>query len=339
MINSKEIENRQNIYEALLNELLKPSSQAIVLLNTDAEIIFCSQSIRSITGYEAEELIGKTAFDFFHPDDLPAARQQHDYLTELKLNASVSLIQIRNKHGHMIWIDALVKNLLHVGEIQALFVLMKKSTDAAAEERKLMQALTNAREQEREFLATELHDNINQIISATKLLVDQARLSSDKEQLLKFSSENLQKAAEEIRRLSYSMVSYDLHEFGLAYAVNAFITTIGITGAITFRMALQEEAVNELTVDQQLQVYRIIQEGTNIIIRHADATMAEITLTREKDLIYLIIADNGKGFSVNRLKPGMGLSSITNRVKLLKGHFHIRAPQDTGTTIEIHFPV
>jgi PAS domain S-box-containing protein len=327
------------LFQALLNELLKRTGHAIVLLNTEAEILFCSQSITAVTGFEEEELVGKTAFDFFHPADLPAARQQHHFLTEEDANASASLIQVRNKEGHMIWIDVVVKNLLHVPEINALFVLLKKSSDAETEERNLVRAVTDAKEQEREFLAMELHDNINQIITATKLLVDAARTTYGEEELLRLSSDNLQTVAEEIRKLSYSMVSYDLQQFGLSAALKALIATVSKGGPVSFRTRLDTTAITLLTADQQLQLYRIIQEGMNNIIRHAGATEAEISITQAEALIYVVISDNGKGFSVNRLKRGVGLSSMTARVKLLRGHFHIRAPQGTGTTIEIHFPM
>jgi PAS domain S-box-containing protein len=336
---TRSIQHQSFLHEALLNEILKRTGHAIVLLNTEAEILFCSQGITALTGFETQELLGKTVFHFFHPADLPAARQQHQFLTEMNANASVSLLQVRNKQGDMIWIDVVVKNLLHVPEINALFVLIRRSSEAETEERKLVQAATEAREAEKEYLAAELHDNINQVITATKLLVDAARNGIEQEELLRLSSANLEAVAEDIRRLSYSMVSYDLRDFGLAVAVRAFIATLNKGSGILFRTELDEKALKALQTDQQLHLYRIIQEGTNNIIRHAGATMAEITLTHKEGLLYLVISDNGRGFSVNRLKPGMGLSSITARVKLLQGHFHVRAPQGTGTTIEIHFPM
>lgn len=339
MAQKEGIQSETALYRALLHEVLRRSSGVIVLLNRDAEIIFCTSGMQAITGYTSEELIGKTAFEFFQPSDLPAARQQHEYLTGANESASASLLQIRNKQGEMLWIDVVVNNLLHIPEINALFVLLKKSSDVSIEEHKLIQAITEAKEQEREFLATELHDNINQMITATKLLVDTARRTTMNEELLRLSSDNLQLVADEIRRLSYSMVSYDLQEFGLSFAFNAFINTMSRACPVRFRTQLDAAAIEVLTADQQLQVYRILQESINNIIRHAEATLADITLTRKDDLIYLTITDNGKGFSMKRLKPGVGLSSITNRVKILKGHFHIRAPQDRGTTIEIHFPM
>lgn len=339
MTHETTIKDELPVYKAILEEVLKRFSQAVVLLNTEAEIIYCTQGMQTITGYPCTELIGKTAFDFFHPSDIPAAREQHEYLTNLDENASASLIQIRNSEGHMIWIDVVVHNLLHTPGINALFVLLKKSSDVGAEERKLAQAIIKAKEQEKEFLATELHDNINQIITATKLLIDTAKTHPGKEELLHLSSNNLQLVADEIRKLSYSMVSYDLKSFGLPFAIDAFISVIGKGSLVRFRATLEEEALVLLTSEQQLQIYRILQESINNILRHAEATLGEITLWRKENLIYLTITDNGKGFSMQRLKPGVGLSSITNRVKILGGHFHVRAPEGRGTTIEIHFPV
>jgi PAS domain S-box-containing protein len=326
-------------YQTLVEELLTHSAQAVVLLNAEAEITFCSQTVAALTGYEPGALLGKKAFDFFHLAGLPAAWKQYLYFTKHKANASVSLLQLRNRQGHLIWADAVVRNLLDVQGVNALLVLLKKNCDAGKEERKLVQAVTAARDHERELLAAELHDNVNQIITASKLLVDAARRTLCPDELLRLASVNLQSAVDEIRKLSYSMVGFDLQEQGLAFAVNTLLATISSTGAVTFRTTVDEAAVAVLTAEQQRHVYRLIQEGVNNIIKHAAATHAEITLTRQEDLVYMVIADNGKGFSRNTQKPGVGLASMTNRVKLLGGHFHVRAPEGQGTTIEIHFPV
>ncbi|HEU4902008.1 MAG TPA: PAS domain-containing protein [Flavisolibacter sp.] len=120
-------------YQALVEELLTHSAQAVVLLNAEAEIIFCSQTIAALTGYEPGALLGKTAFDFFHLAGLPAAWKQYLYFTKHKENASVSLLQLRNRQGQLIWVDAVVKNLLDVQGINALTVVLKKSCDAGME--------------------------------------------------------------------------------------------------------------------------------------------------------------------------------------------------------------
>jgi PAS domain S-box-containing protein len=327
----------KNIHKALLNELLRQTSQAIMLLNKDAEILFSSQSIRSITGYESEEVVGRNAIDLFQPVGLPAEKNVDQYLTRLNEKAFVSL-QIRNKQGQGILIDADVKNMLGDPNMSTVFILLKSTIDLAVGERKIVQAVTDAKEQERQFLASELHDNINQIIAATKLLVDAARVNPEKEDLLRLTSANLELVTDEIRKLSYSMASFEGQDSELASRVHSFLSSISRCCAVIFKASLDEEVTGLLTSEQQLHVYRIIQEATNNIIRHAGATEAQISLTRRKDFFYLLISDDGEGFSMNRVKTGMGLSSIANRVKLLEGHFHVGVREEKGTTIEILFP-
>jgi PAS domain S-box-containing protein len=323
----------------LLNELLQHSRQAIVLLNTDAVIIFSSESMTMITGYDKKDLAGHSIFDFFDTADITPARKQYEYLTRANRNFLASFVRIRNKSGQLIWIDVVVKNLLCVPGINAVFVLLKNSCDAGTEERKLVQSMTAAKEQEREFIACELHDNVNQIISATKLLVEGALISNNKDELLKLCSANLQFVIDEIRNLSHSMAGYHLHQHGLAFAVDAFIGNMSKTSSLKFETNLQPDALIVLTADQQLQVYRIIQEAISNILRHAAATLAEIILTRHDQLNYLVIKDDGNGFSMNKSKQGIGLSSITNRVKILKGHFHVRTSEGKGSILEIQFPM
>lgn len=340
MIGSENKIEPQQIYQALLNELLLLQRQAIVLLNADGVIGFCTETVKRITGYVREELLGNPVFDFYDPADAGPAKRQYERFIIANGKSVTSCVRLRDKSGNPIWLDAVVKNLLQVPGIHAILVVLKNSCDAGTEERKLAQAVTAAKEEERAFIACELHDNVNQMITATKLLVDGALIKNDnKEELLKLSSANLQFVIEEIRSLSHSMAGYQLHTHGLVFAIEAFIGTISKASPLQFKTKLQESAVMVLTTEQQLQVYRIIQEAVNNILRHAAATLAEIIITRQARSIYLLIKDDGKGFSAKGHSPGIGLSSILNRVKILRGHFHIRTGQNTGTTIEIQFPM
>jgi signal transduction histidine kinase len=219
-----------------------------------------------------------------------------------------------------------------------LVFLRQSSDDKSRYENLITQSIIRAKEEEREFLATELHDNINQIISTSRLLIDAARTGGNREELLRLSSEHLQMATNEIRKLSHSMVSYDLQQFGLQHAVGSFVDTVSKGTGIFFTF-LFEPGIEQLTSEQNLHLYRVIQESVNNIIKHAEASRVLIRISREEKIMTLLIEDNGKGFSFNDIKPGMGMASIRNRVKLLEGHLHITAPKGQGTSIEIHFPM
>ncbi|HEX8331065.1 MAG TPA: PAS domain-containing sensor histidine kinase [Segetibacter sp.] len=337
--NYSAIQNEDGLSDAVLNEVLTRSSQAIVLLNNEAVISYCSKHVTQITGYEPEEVVGISAFNFFQTIDIPASKQHHELLLQEKGHAASAVTQIKHKDGSMVWLDLSVNNFLHQPPINSVFVLFKKSTSKdQAEEVKLADAITHAKEEEKEFLASELHDNISQIIVVSKFYVDAAIKGNKKEELLDLCSQNLKLAIDEIRKLSYSLVSFDLQEFGINYAITSFISAMKTTGAINFNLDLEPGIESILETDKKLHIYRIIQEAINNVLKHAEATRVDILLKVKGDLIYLTIKDNGKGFKMNKVKPSVGLSSIKNRVKLLKGHFHITAPEQQGTNIEIHFP-
>ncbi|HEX2606433.1 MAG TPA: PAS domain-containing protein [Flavisolibacter sp.] len=328
-----------SFYTSLLDVLLNQFSHAVILLNQHATIQYASDNIESIAGFHPSELTGASLYHFLHPDDVPAARQQFDQIIGQHRNSSASFVQIRDKQGQPIWINAVAQNLMGLPELHTVVILIRKGEDLAAEDMKLAQDVAFAREQEREYLATELHDNINQMITATKLLVDTAILQPNKEELLKLSSEHLQAVSNEIRSLAHSMVQPDQHHLELHSAVTNLLHILHTTGQIQVQTNFEEAALQVLTATQQFQVFRIIQEGINNIIRHAKATQAALSLQRKADLIYLTISDNGTGFALSAIKPGSGITHITYRTQLLNGHFHIRAPEGEGTNLEIHFPI
>src|SRR3954470_945358 len=116
---SAKIKQELAFYQALLNELLDSSCQTIVLMDSDSKIVFSTDNIKTLIGYEPGELTGKSAFDFFQPD-LHASKDRYKYLTEVYENTSFSLLQIQNKDGALLWIDVTVKNLLNVPKIQSI---------------------------------------------------------------------------------------------------------------------------------------------------------------------------------------------------------------------------
>ena len=103
------------------------------------------------------------------------------------------------------------------------------------------------------------------------------------------------------------------------------------------------ESLN-LNFDVKIAIYRLVQEGLNNIVKHAEATQAIVRLVYSYPKIILRIEDNGKGFNVDQLmktvsKEGcMGIWSMKERVALLKGEMTIRSNKDIGTNIYIEIP-
>jgi signal transduction histidine kinase len=90
-----------------------------------------------------------------------------------------------------------------------------------------------------------------------------------------------------------------------------------------------------------LCLYRITQESLRNIIKHARATQVHVSLTGGKDMIQLLIKDNGSGFNPSQLprEPRLGLVSMRERVRLIQGEIIIRSQLGQGTVIEIKAPL
>lgn len=92
--------------------------------------------------------------------------------------------------------------------------------------------------------------------------------------------------------------------------------------------------------ENEIHLYRVLQEGINNIIKHSEATKAGIRITRTDENVFITISDNGKGFSLDgaRRRRSMGLSGIAERVKLLGGDLDIDSESGNGTVLRISLP-
>ena len=98
--------------------------------------------------------------------------------------------------------------------------------------------------------------------------------------------------------------------------------------------------LSQLNADQQLIVYRVVQELFHNIIKHAKASHVLLQLSMFEDQLTLIIEDDGRGFSVEeKTLNGIGLGSIRSRVDLLSGFLDISSVPGEGTTVTINFPL
>src|SRR5690606_33420783 len=89
----------------------------------------------------------------------------------------------------------------------------------------------------------------------------------------------------------------------------------------------------------QLDLYRIIQEAIQNIIKHADAKKVSITIHGENSKLLLTVSDNGRGFQLDKIRNGIGLMSAESRVKKWNGYFSINSSLGHGTEITVEVPL
>lgn len=209
-----------------------------------------------------------------------------------------------------------------------------------------LQGVLEGQEQERKRVAIDLHDRLGGILSMVKLHFSavEEKLPQDNPEKKKFltASELLDLAAGEVRSISHNLLSGVLAKFGLLPALKDLTDRINESGEIKLNL-IHYNIENALNGEQELQIYRIVQELISNILKHSEAHEATIQLIRNDDekKVNLIVEDDGKGFNPNApsLSGGIGLSNLKARVGKLNGSFHIDSGKGVGTSISIDIPI
>ncbi|MHA4810806.1 sensor histidine kinase [Flavitalea flava] len=205
-------------------------------------------------------------------------------------------------------------------EFQLLESERKLSYERLNRQKEIASSVLAAQEKERSEIGEELHDNLNQILGATKLYIELAKTDEEnRDMLLEKSSEYIVTVIEEIRRISKTLTYPGPHLMGLSDSIKILLDEYKMVHPlkIEYRMEVLDE--KELSEKLQLDIFRIIQEQLNNILKHAKASLATISLTRHKNEIRLLISDNGEGADLSAEKKGVGIQNIMNRARLHQG--------------------
>jgi len=197
-------------------------------------------------------------------------------------------------------------------------------------------------EQTMQTIASNLHDNIGQLLSLTVVTLSSINLNDPLRVAEKINSaEQLAKRSiSELRQLSRLIYGQELIRMGLAGAIKFELDYLATAGlhSVTFNSNYFHK---EGQSDQEIILFRIFQEVLNNVIKHAEATTITVVIEQTEKRLNLVIKDNGKSFNaeeVLREKRGMGLFNIQKRVQIIAGEVDIIAAPDIGTEINIIVP-
>ena len=206
-------------------------------------------------------------------------------------------------------------------------------------------AIVEGQEKERKRVAEDLHDNLGSVIATLKLHFENLRINREKKKInqetLFDKTENLiDEAYHKVRSIAHAKNAGVIGNQGLLVAVKLMAEKISSANNIQIEVidfGLESPVENSL----EISLFRIIQELTTNIIKHAKATMATINISQDKEDITILIEDNGQGMDSTQIniQKGMGLHSIQTRVEHLEGSFTIDSTPTKGTTIIINIPM
>ena len=203
--------------------------------------------------------------------------------------------------------------------------------------------LLDAQESERRRIASELHDSLGQNLSVIKNRAHLARQSAfaqpDTTAHLEAIERIISDAITETRSLAHNLRPPHIDEIGLTDCLNGLIQEVSQSSDIRFERRL--ENVDDIFKDEKAtNVYRIVQEALNNLVKHSHATKAVVTLQRDVRTVQLRVADDGVGFDIQKMtsRRGLGLTSITERARMLGGKLEVESAPRKGTQLTVELP-
>lgn len=215
------------------------------------------------------------------------------------------------------------------------------------EQEEFSRKLIESQENERKRIASELHDTI-----AHDILVTQNKAAiglkhiDEKEKVrstLKEISELSSAAIKEVRNISYNLHPHQLERVGFTKTIKSIVSEVNNATGIDFEF--ESDLIDgHLTKESEINLFRVIQESINNMIKHSEADKAEVKLLMFENYILVVLKDNGKGISPDKkalqdTKGGFGLSGMKERIKYMKGEIHIESNENKGTSIIIRIPL
>jgi signal transduction histidine kinase/ligand-binding sensor domain-containing protein len=258
------------------------------------------------------------------------------------------LIRVRPRFYQTWWFVSTVGLAFCAMVFGAYRIRVNRLEQARRAQEEFSQKLMASQEQERQRIAAELHDSLGQslLIIKNRVALAQSDVKQTKmvEEQLEELSHSAGAAIDECREIAYNLRPYQISRFGLSKSLQGIF--MRINDVTDIQATVEIESIDGLlSEDNQINIFRIVQECVNNIIKHSRATHASLSVKRGSGGIALNIGDDGCGFvqrqsaSGNDFRGGgFGLIGITERVRLLGGTLEIKSSVGTGTRISINIP-
>jgi PAS domain S-box-containing protein len=243
-------------------------------------------------------------------------------------------IFIRDKEGKAIRAIGAIADISDKKKLQDELIEKEKQEQVT-----IIAKTLEAQEKERAAIGQELHDNVNQILVGTSLLLSTVKgKPGENVNTIQLCIGNLKDAIRENRKIAHELVGPDLDSVSLVDQLKNL--TVGMFNVLGIEATINSGHFEEHHLDhaQKLVIYRIVQEQCTNIVKYAEATRVVISLVTAGNNLYVSIVDNGKGMDPNQKSSGIGLRNIKGRLSTFGGTANVISSPGNGFTLEITIP-
>lgn len=340
----KDITSMKRLQRELEDYKYALDKAAIVTMTDENGIItYANENFCKISGYSQDELIGRNnniVNSGYHPDSF-----FKNFWDTIK-SGKVWTGEIRNraKDGSIYWVYATIVPFLDEQGVPYQYAGIRQDITYRKEEKMRMdRAILQAQEKERNLISMELHDNVNQLLAASLLYLSATKeksMEADKfDEMVQRSRDYILDAVREIRLISHQLAPAGCK----TNSVHELYSTLfaGIKAAETFdvKLELDDPGIEMIEPEINQNIYRIVQELLNNVIKYAEATLVRFSLKVQEGRVKLSLEDDGLGFDPTGFHTGIGIENIHRRAQSFGGCVQFISAPGKGCKVLVELPV
>jgi len=367
MANSYEKENKINeafVYLNKANDIPVEENKIFyekVIFGKFAKYLKLLGNYKDALIYQEKYLVLQDSLNRSH-QNIAVTELKTKYETEKKEKENAFLkndIEKKKRTQTILWIVVILSVIIGAGISYMITKNAKRKQQLARQEEQLkiqqiekelkeqeinsIDLLIEGQEKERQRLAENLHDNLGGTLAALKLNLQNLQQNQENKNIAEKSVNNslllIDDAYQNVRNMAHEKSNGVVASQGLLPALKrlAHIISSDLLVLKVEHFGLENRLENSL----EIRIFKIIQELVTNIIKHAKATEASISLTNHNETLNIIVEDNGKGFTTNKISKteGMGLETIEKRIENLRGTLEIDSYPYKGSSIIINLPL
>jgi PAS domain S-box-containing protein len=328
--------------------LFQEAPIGIGLENLDGRLLFASPLLSTMLGYTAEEIRGLNNLQLMDPADHEEHRKLFHDMHAGVLEGYQREVRLLRKDGTPIWARfsaSLLKG--YTIDLPLVIVMIADITEQKAAEKQLRAAqdelqqltirLLQAQEDERQRIARDLHDDIEQRLSLLRvemgLFAQELSPTLQKEHFrLADLLIEMDELAADIHNLSHQLHSAKLKNLGLLPALRDLCGQASRQHHVEVELSA-EENVSPLPEEVDLCLFRVAQEALKNAIKHSGSARIFIAVKAVADAIRMDIRDFGIGFDPSTISQGLGLASMRERLRMVGGELILQSAPGKGTQL------
>lgn len=328
--------------EKRYSDLFRLSPQPMWVMEQEScQFIQVNKTAIEQYNYCEKEFLNMTLFHISQKEDSNRIKELFSSVESGKELLQAVRFRHQKKNGDHIEVE-MYSTPIMIGDSNCILVAAIDITEKILYEDRLIKAILKTQDEERYEIGSELHDNVCQILAASQISLDKLKdaLPEQKMSWFNYCREYLALALNEIRNLSHRMAPSFLDDTTMEKAFRELLRMFDIDGRFKTQLHIDDTVRKHLiSIEAQLNLYRILQEQLRNILKHAKASSITVNIWAHNDHLTMSITDNGIGFFPENIEKGIGLSNMQRRAEFFGGRMQIISSPGSGCTINIEIPL